>query len=115
MNFKNVYAAIMTSNIEKALVWYINLLDRKSDYNPMKILHEWDFPNGGVLQLVEDKERAGSSSITILVDDIEKINNSLVAKNIKTELQTNSDIAKTITIFDPENNRITFAENVQGR
>lgn len=115
MNIKNVYAGIMTSDIGKALKWYEDILDRKADYNPMKILHEWNFQNGGVLQLVEDKNRAGSSSITLLVDDIEKIRNSLVGKNIKTDRQTNSDIAKTITIFDPENNRITFAENTQGR
>ncbi len=115
MNFKNVYAGIMTSDIEKGLEWYINLFDRKSDYNPMKILHEWDFPNGGVLQLVEDKKRAGSSSITLLVDNIEKVKENLAKKNIKAEQQTNSEIAKTITIFDPENNRITFAENIQGR
>lgn len=115
MNIKNVYAGIMTSDIEKASKWYANLFGRKSDYNPMTILHEWDFSNGGVLQLVEDKDRAGSSSITLLVNNIEKIKKSLADKNIETEQQTESKIAKTITIFDPENNRITFAENIQGR
>lgn len=115
MNINNVYAGIMTSDIEKASEWYKNLFDRKSDYNPMETLHEWDFTNGGVLQLVEDKDRAGSSSITLLVGDIEKIKKSLADKSIKAEQQTESKIAKTITIFDPENNRITFAENIQGR
>jgi predicted enzyme related to lactoylglutathione lyase len=115
MNIKNVYAGIMTSDIEKSLTWYERLFDRKSDYNPMKILHEWDFQNGGVLQIVEDKTRAGRSSITLLVDDIEKIREKLADMKIKTEQQTRSEIAMTITIFDPENNRITFAENKQGR
>lgn len=73
MNIKNVYAGIMTSDIAKASNWYEKLFERKCDYNPMEILQEWDFTGGGVLQLVEDSNRAGSSSITLLVDDIESI------------------------------------------
>ncbi|OAB81837.1 VOC family protein [Cochleicola gelatinilyticus] len=115
MDCKNVYAGIMTADIEKALNWYEMLFDRKSDYHPMDILHEWDFKEGGVLQLVEDKTRAGSSSVTILVEAIETIKKHLDSKNIPTEKQTESEIAKTITIYDPENNRITFSENSQGR
>ena len=115
MALKNVYAGIMTTDIETAKRWYENLFDRNSDYNPMKILHEWDFPNGGVLQLVEDKDRAGGSSITLLVEDIDEVRQNLADKKIKAEQQTESEIAKTITIFYPENNRITFAENMQGR
>jgi hypothetical protein len=115
MSIQNVYAAIMTSDIAMALDWYESLLERKSDYNPMDILHEWDFSDGGVLQLVEDKERAGNSSITLLVDDIQGIRKSLADKKIRIGRQTQSEIAKTITIFDPEKNQITFAENKQGR
>jgi len=82
MNFKNVYAGIMTRDIETAKEWYGKLFGRKSDYNPMEILHEWNFSNGGVLQLVEDKERAGYSSITIMVSDIGEVNKELVEKKI---------------------------------
>ena len=115
MDLKNVYAGVMTSDIEKSLKFYENLFDRESDYNPMKILHEWDFQDGGVLQLVEDKDRAGKSSITLLVENIDSVRKSLEEKNIQVEQKTESEIAKTITISDPENNRITFAENIQGR
>lgn len=115
MNIKNVYAGIMTSDIAKASNWYEKLFERKCDYNPMETLREWDFMDGGVLQLVQDSDRAGSSSITLLVDDIESIKKNLLVKNIKIENQANSEIAKTITILDAENNRITFAENSHGR
>ncbi|MET3113333.1 hypothetical protein AAKU52_001056 [Pedobacter sp. CG_S7] len=115
MNFKNAFAGIMTADIKTSTKWYTNLFDRKSDYNPMNILHEWDFSDGGVLQLVEDKERAGKSSITLLVADIEKIKKTLDEKNLSREEISKGEIAKTITIFDPEKNRITFAENNQGR
>ncbi|QNJ98143.1 VOC family protein [Constantimarinum furrinae] len=115
MKIENVYAGMMTSDIEKASEWYAKLFDRKSDYHPMDNLYEWNFPNGGVFQLVQDNHRAGSSSITLMVDDLEKVKNELEEKNIKIEQQTKSDVANTATIFDPENNRITFAQNNQGR
>ena len=115
MKFKNVYAGIMTADIKSASNWYADLFGRKSDYHPMDNLHEWDFDNGGVLQLVQDKDRAGSSSITLMVDNIEKIKKRLSEKNIKIEQETASEVANTATIFDPENNRITFAQNNQGR
>jgi predicted enzyme related to lactoylglutathione lyase len=115
MNFKNVYAGIMTTDIETAKEWYGKLIGRKSDYNPMKILHEWNFSNGGVLQLVEDKERAGYSSITIMVNNIDEISKELVEKNLPIGKVSEDKIAKTITINDPENNRITFAENMEGK
>lgn len=115
MTYKNVFAGIMTANITTAAAWYGELFGRTSDYHPMKNLHEWDFPNGGVLQLVEDIDRAGHSSITILVEDITQIDKRLAEKDIKPEQRTESEAAKTVTIYDPENNRITFAENLQGR
>ncbi|MGB7395928.1 MAG: VOC family protein [Pricia sp.] len=115
MDFKNVYAGIMTADITTAAKWYTNLFDRTSDYHPMDNLHEWDLPNGGVLQLVQDKDRAGSSSITVLVDDIETVKKGLDKKDITVEQQSTSEVAKTATILDPENNRITFAQNLQGR
>ena len=115
MNIKNAYSGIMTADIESATAWYENLFDRKSDYHPMQTVHEWDFQNGGVLQLVEDKERAGKSSVTLLVDNIEVTCENLKEKQIPHKIQASGDVAKIISIYDPENNRITFAENKQGR
>lgn len=115
MNIKNVFAGVMTADIEKAANWYEHLFNRKSDYHPMPNVYEWDFEKGGVLQLVLDKKLAGRSSITLLVDDMDKIKENLFAKNINIESESASDIATTVTIFDPENNRITFAKNNQGR
>ncbi len=81
----------------------------------MRSLYEWDFEKGVVLQLIEDKERSGKSSVTIMTHKIDELKKTLDKKDIKVEFQTDSEIAKTITIFDPEDNRITFAENLQGR
>lgn len=112
MKIANVYASILTTDAEKSYKWYKKLFNRGSDFNPMKGHHEWNFPNGGVLQLFEDKERAGYSSITLMVDNrVEQIK-QLESLDMPLGRKTASNVAKTITIFDPENNRITFAEKV---
>lgn len=115
MDIKNVYAGIMTADIGKASEWYTHFFGRKPDYHPMENLREWDFPGGGVLQLVLDKERAGSSSITFLTGDIGAIKKKLAENNIPLAQETSSEVAETATLYDPENNRITFAQNKQNR
>jgi len=115
MNIKNVYASIMTADLKNANKWYSDLLGRKADYHPMDNLYEWDFPNGGVLQVFSDKDGASHSSITLIVDNIEQIKERLAKNKIKIEHQTCTEVANTVTILDPEKNRITFAQNNQGR
>lgn len=115
MKINNAYAGIMTADIKTAQRWYQELFNRKPDYHPMKTVYEWDFQNGGVLQLVEDETRSGNSSVTLLVSDIQSVKNTLHALNISCEVISAGEIAQIITIFDPEDNRITFAANKQGR
>jgi len=115
MNFKNVIAAIMTADIETAKKWYTEMLGKEPDRNPMESLYEWDFPEGGVLQLFEDKDRAGYSSITIFVEDIESLKDQFTKKDIASGKTTEGDFVKTMIVHDPENNRIAFAQSSQGR
>ena len=112
MNITNVFAGIMTGDIETASKWYENLFDRKFDSNPMENVYQWNFPDGGMLQLVSDEERAGYSSITLLVNSRDEQLEILKTKNIAIGQKTESEIANTVTINDPEGNRITFAETV---
>ena len=50
-----------------------------------------------------------------MVNSIDEISKELVEKKLSIGKVSKSKIAKTITINDPENNRITFAENMQGK
>ena len=43
--------------------------------------YEWDFEKGGVLQLVEDKEHSGKSSITVMIDKIDELKKVLEKKH----------------------------------
>lgn len=111
MNISNVLAGIMTKNHATARTWYENLLGRTADTTPMEGLAEWHF-EGGVLQLVQDEERAGASSVTLTVTSRENVITELKAKGIPVGPMTETKFFKTVTINDPEGNRLTFAENL---
>ena len=111
MKITDVLAGIMTRDHKAASAWYEKLFDRPADATPMEGLAEWYFENG-VFQLVQDEERAGASSITFIVASRDDIRDELEAKAIPAGPTTETGFVKTLTINDPEGNRMTFAENL---
>jgi hypothetical protein len=76
----------------------------------MEGLAEWKLADGGWIQVFQDKERAGSSSVTFLVSDLDDQLAELKTKGISIERTTTSDYVKTATVTDPAGNRVVFAE-----
>lgn len=112
MNITNALAGIMTQDITTASTWHEKLFNRPADVTPMEGLSEWHFQESGVLQLVQDEERAGASSVTLTVTSRENVLTELESKGISVGPMTETEFVKTVTISDPEGNRITFAENL---
>ena len=67
-------------------------------------------PDGGWIQVFQDKERAGSSSVTFLVSGLDDQLAELKTKGISIERTTTSDYVRTATVTDPAGNRVVFAE-----
>ncbi|KQR94459.1 hypothetical protein ASG01_00805 [Chryseobacterium sp. Leaf180] len=111
MNIEKTFSAVMTSDIESSKKWYSEVFGRIHDTHPMPSLYEWHFPDGGGMQLFEDKDRAGFSSVNFFVSDLQILKRDLNAKGIETEGINEGDFVKTMVIYDPENNRIAFAES----
>jgi hypothetical protein len=110
MAIVNALAGIMVNNLAAAIVWYENILDRPPDTRPMEGLAEWKLHDGGWIQVYEDHERAGHSSVTFAVTGFEAHLDQLKAKAIPVEATTRSDYVKTATVRDPSGNRVVFAE-----
>ena len=106
----NALAGIMVSDLPTAEAWYEQVLARPADSRPMEGLAEWKLANGGWIQVFEDRERAGSSSVTFLVSSFEDQLAELKAKGISVDRITTSDYVKTATVSDPAGNRVVFAE-----
>ena len=106
MAIVNALAGIMVSDLTTAEAWYEQLLSRPADARPMEGLAGWKLADGGGIQVFQDKERAGSSLVSGLDDQLAE----LKAKGISIERTTTSDYVKTATVTDPAGNRVVFAE-----
>jgi hypothetical protein len=75
-------------------------------------LDRWTaWPSGSSrIQVFQDTERAGSSSVTFLVSGLDDQLAELKAKGIPIERTTATDYVKTATVTDPAGNRVVFAE-----
>ena len=82
MAIVNALAGIMVSDLTTAEAWYEQLLSRPADARPMEGLAEWQLADGGWIQVFQDKERAGSSSVTFLVNGLDDQVAALKARGI---------------------------------
>jgi hypothetical protein len=110
MAIVNALAGIMVSDLTTAEAWYEQLLSRPADGRPMDGLAEWKLADGGWIQVFQDKERAGSSSVTFLVSGLDDQAVELKAKGISNRTSHHFRLRKTATVTDPAANRVVFAE-----
>ena len=110
MPIVNALAGVMVSDLATTAAWYEQLLSRPADARPMEGLAEWKLADGGWIQVFQNTERAGSSSVTFLVSGLDDQLAELKAKGISIERTTMSDYVKTATVTDPAGNRVVFAE-----
>jgi predicted enzyme related to lactoylglutathione lyase len=109
MSTVKAYAVVSTGNLANAKDWYAKLFGRDPDRSPMAEVHEWYFGEGGV-QLLDDAERAGSSRLTLIVDDLDETRSGLQQRGLTLGPESGGDFATVAEIKDKEGNVITFAK-----
>ena len=109
MAIDNVLAGIAVTNLDEAIRWYARVLGA-APRRPMPEVAEWQFARGGALQVFEDKERAGRSSVTFVVDSVDDQIAQLTASGIAIVRTVNSALARTATVSDPDRNQVVFAQ-----
>jgi hypothetical protein len=107
---KNVLASIAVRNIEDSVRWYKMLLGRQPDTLPMRGLAEWKFEGGGWLQVNEERQLAGRSSITLVDTDIEDRIKQLKKCGIEPKSVKRGQEVSVAIISDPDGNQVVFAQ-----
>jgi hypothetical protein len=110
MSVINVLAGVAVKDLQAAVPWYSEMFDRPPDVRPMDGLAEWEFENGGWLQLFEDGDRAGHSSATFADNDLEGRVEDLNIKGIAIDSTSGSDMVRIAIVKDPDGNQIVFAQ-----
>ena len=114
---KQIYAGVLTANLEQARSWYASVFGRDADTNPMSGLYEWNVGEC-VLQLVDlakvreiqslpDWGSPGASSVTLVVDDIKAI-----TANLTPVSHFDGPAFSTTSVRDIDGNLVTLLQPV---
>lgn len=109
MSIKTIFAHVSCSDLEASVRWYEKLFDRAPDRRPMKGLAEWQFTESAEVQLFEDEQHAGASTLTLGVLPLEPEQKRLVAAGIATGPIEEADDFWIMRLRDPDQNLIVFA------
>ena len=115
MTIRNALASVAVSNLRTATTWYESLFGRPADSSPMPEVTEWRFDGGGWLQVYENRQRAGSGSVTLAVSDLEEQIANLESLGLDAGPTIVGKVVKVVMIKDPDGNSIAFAEATDPR
>lgn len=110
MTMMNALAGVAVHELGRAIEWYSYLLGRGPDEQPMPGLAEYRFYRGGWMQIFEDTERAGHSSVTLTVDDLRATLATLDARAIAYSKPVDTAYVETTILNDPDGNQVVLAQ-----
>jgi catechol 2,3-dioxygenase-like lactoylglutathione lyase family enzyme len=109
MPIETIFAHVSCSNLEESEKWYAKVFGREADRHPMDHLAEWHFTDSAEVQLFEDAEKAGSSTLTLGVlpmdPEVERMRNS----GLKVGEVGQADDYYILRMRDPDGNLVVLA------
>ena len=110
MTVRNASAGIAVSNLGVSRDWYQKLFGREPHTNPTDEPFQWVFPTGEWIRLFASRSLAGSSSVTLVEDDLGKRLTDLRAARYDIKKLVDSDRIKVAIIEDPDGNEVAFVQ-----
>ena len=110
MTIKSALAGVAVRDLGIAVAWYGKLIGHAPDKLPMPTDAEYEFEKGGWMQIFADATRAGKSSVTLTVDDLDAKLAELDAAGIAYVEPTRTDYVDTAIVTDPDGNQMVFAQ-----
>ena len=110
MTITNALAGIAVDNLGQALPWYELLFGRPADSRPLGDVAEWKLPTDGWIQVTTDADRAGASTLTLIVDDLAGELQRLKDVGIEPVAKSMGDFFKTAKLRDPDGNQIVLSQ-----
>ena len=110
MAIKNALAGVAVGDLDAGIAWFTKLLGRAPDNRPMPEAAEYEFPGGGWIQIFADKDRAGKSSVTLAVDDLDAELERLKSAGVEVGEPTRTDFVDTAIVNDDDGNQVVLAQ-----
>lgn len=112
--FNDIAAVIATKDYTTARSWYVRVIGREPDLEPIDGVGEWQIAETAWLQVVEDNGRAGKTAVRLGVDDLGAQIRALQAGGIATgEVVVIADMVKVVDVADPDGNEVSFVQDLR--
>lgn len=108
MAFAHVLAGSLVSDLTAAEQWYSTLFARGPDTRPMGGLLEWYLPDGSGVQVHQEPERSGHSSVVLMDDDLDGTAARLTDASIVHSGPQPGGGARILMLSDPDGNRVVL-------
>jgi hypothetical protein len=109
MAIQTVFAHVSCADIKTSAAWYEKLFGKPPGRRPMATLVEWQFSDSAEVQLCEEKEHAGASTLTLGVLPLEPERKRLEAAGLSPGPIEETDGYFVMRLRDPDQNLIVFA------
>ena len=104
----HLFAGLRVRDYHAARSWYERLLGEPTFF-PHDTEAVWTLAEGRSVYIVEDADRAGSSVVTIFLDDLDTYVAAIAARGLEPDDQeTYSDGVRKIVYRDPDGNEVGF-------
>ena len=112
MTIEHALAGVAVGDLMAAQRWYERVVGRPADVvqAAQNESAEWRFAHGGALQLFVDKTRAGQTSVTFAVPELEPQLDVVRAAGIRVGKTTDTPFVRTAILSDPDGNRVVIAQ-----
>ena len=109
MSIATIFAHLSCSDIELSTSWYEKLFGQPPIRRPMPGLVEWQFSDSAEVQLYEQKEHAGHSTLTLGVLPMEPERTRLVEAGLAAGPIEQADDYFIMQLRDPDQNLVVLA------
>jgi predicted enzyme related to lactoylglutathione lyase len=114
LTISNALASIAVDDLSEVLDFYVTLFGRAADARPMSEVAEWKLPGGGWVHVFTDADRAGASTLTLIVDELAIELARLDLQGLKPVAKAMGDFFKTAKFRDPDGNQIILSQPQPG-
>lgn len=114
MKTSTVLSSIFVEDLGGSVDWYTKFLGRPHDRAPQESCREWEIVKNSYLQVVVNPKGPSSSSVALIVTDLDEERQALRERGIETdEVREYAGFVKTAAFNDPEGNVITLVQTLR--
>jgi catechol 2,3-dioxygenase-like lactoylglutathione lyase family enzyme len=106
-----VFAGLAVADYAAAYEWYVRLLGRGADMFPHEKESVWRLTPTSSIYVVEDRERAGGSLVTLALEDLDAYERRLRDGAFSFSEETGGGAPRRLVVRDNDGNTLTFFQN----